>query len=198
MRLGIVVVLAALVGGLVIGGLWLMGARNTLVDREEQVRSAWSQVQNVYQRRMDLVPNLVETVKGAAAFEKDTFTDVAEARARAGQIQVSGDILDDPAKFQQFAEAQRALGSGLSRLLATAEAYPQLRASENFRDLQAQLEGTENRIAVERKRFNDAVQEYNRGVRRFPTSVAAGMFGFDAKPYFEADAGASEAPKVKF
>ncbi len=190
--------LAIVVAILILGGAWLIGVRNSLVKKDEAVRNSWGQVENVYQRRSDLVPNLVETVKGAAKFEQQTFTDVAEARAKAGQITVSGDVLDDPAKFQQFEAAQRQLGAGLSRLLATAEAYPELKANANFRDLQAQLEGTENRIAVERKRFNDAVADYNVSVRQFPGSFAAGLFGFRQKPYFQAEPGAGEAPKVHF
>jgi LemA protein len=179
-------------------GFWLMGSRNTLVTKDEGVRQAWSQVENSYQRRADLIPNLVETVKGAAGFEKETFSDIAEARAKAGQITVSGDVLADPQKFEQFQQAQQRIGAGLGRLLATAEAYPDLKANANFRDLQVQLEGTENRISVERKRFNDAVAEYNLSVKRFPANVVAGMFGFAPKPYFQADEGAKQAPSVKF
>ena len=190
--------LLVVVGLVVALGIWMVSARNGLVTQEERVRQAWSQVENVYQRRMDLIPNLVETVKGAANFEAKTFTDVAEARAKAGQVRISAEDLDDPEKLRQFEEAQRQLGSGLSRLLATAEAYPDLKANANFRDLQAQLEGTENRIAVERKRFNDVVAEYNVQIRRFPGSLAAGFFGFQQKAYFQATEGAQQAPKVTF
>ncbi len=194
MKLGLIAIVVALV----LGGVWLMGTRNSLVSKDEEVRRAWSQVENVYQRRMDLIPNLVETVKGAAAFEQSTFTGLAEARARAGSIQVTPELLDDPEKFRQFEEAQRQLGAGLSRLMVAVEAYPELKANANFQNLQSQIEGTENRISVERKRFNDAVSTYNVSVRQFPGSFAAGMFGFREKPYFQSDAAAKEAPKVKF
>jgi LemA protein len=192
---GLVIGLLVLVVG---GGIWAVSTRNGLVEKEEQVRVAWSQVQNVYQRRMDLIPNLVETVKGAANFEQETYTQVAEARAKAGQIQISDQLLNDPQAFARFEQAQQALGSSLSRLLVAVERYPDLKANANFRDLQAQLEGAENRIAVERKRFNDVVGTYNVAVRRFPGNVAAGLFGFESRPYFQAVAGAEEAPKVKF
>jgi LemA protein len=190
--------LIAVVVAVVLVGLWAMSTNNRLVGLEENVKSSWSQVENTYQRRMDLVPNLVETVKGVAGFEERTYTAVAEARSKAGQIQVSGDLLADPEKFQQFEAAQRQLSGSIGRLLATAEAYPQLKASENFRDLQAQLEGTENRIAVERRRFNEAVNEYNVAVKRFPARVIAPMLGFKEKPYFQAAEGAQTAPKVQF
>lgn len=190
--------LIAVVVAVLLVGLWGMSANNRLVGLDEGVKSAWSQVENTYQRRMDLVPNLVETVKGVAGFEERTYTAVAEARSKAGQIQVSGDLLADPEKFQQFDAAQRQLSGSIGRLLATAEAYPQLKASENFRDLQAQLEGTENRISVERRRFNEAVNAYNVAVKSFPTRVIAGMLGFKEKAYFQAAEGAQQAPKVQF
>ena len=192
------VVLIAIVALLVIGGVWFVGARNTLVAKDENVRGAWSQVQNAYQRRADLIPNLVETVKGASNFEKETFTEVAEARARAGSIQVTPEVLNDPESFRKFEESQRQLGGALSRLIATAEAYPDLKSNANFRDLQSQLEGTENRISVERKRFNDAVQDYNLSTRQFPGSMVAGMSGMRERPYFQADTAAQTAPKVNF
>jgi LemA protein len=188
----------AIVAVLVLGGIWVVGARNGLVTREEKVRAAWSQVENSYQRRMDLVPNLVETVKGAAGFEKETYTAVAEARANAGKVQITPELLDNPEAFAQFEKAQGQLTQSLSRLLVSVERYPELRATANFKDLQAQLEGTENRISVERKRFNDAVGEYNTTVRRFPANIAASLFGFSQKPYFQAAEGANKAPAVKF
>jgi LemA protein len=195
---GIGAALLVVIGLAVVGGIWLVSSRNGMVEREEGVREAWSQVENAYQRRSDLIPNLVETVKGVAGFEKDTYTAVAEARAKAGEVKVSGDLLADPQKFKQFEEAQRELGTQLSRLLVSVERYPDLKASTSFRDLMTQLEGTENRISVERRRFNEAVREYNLVTRRFPGSLIAGVFGFREKPYFEADKGAATAPKVSF
>jgi LemA protein len=175
---------------------------NGLVSLDQAVRAQWGQVQNVYQRRSDLVPNLVETVKGAAAFEKDTFTQVAQARAKV--VQISGEGLDkivsDPQAFQRFQQAQGELTSALSRLMAVSERYPDLKATGAFRDLQSQLEGTENRIAVERMRFNEAAQAFNTKRDSFPTTLVAGLFGsrFQEKAYFQAQAGAETAPKVKF
>ncbi len=173
-----------------------VGSYNTLVELDEGVDNAWSQVENVYQRRADLIPNLVATVKGAAEFEKDTFTQVVEARAKVGQINFES--APDAAQLQQFEAAQSQLSSALSRLLVVVERYPELKATEAFRDLQAQLEGTENRISVERKRFNDATLVYNKTRRRFPTVLLASLMGFDDKPYFEAVPGAEEPPKVEF
>lgn len=190
--LGILVVIVLVLGG------WMVGIRNKLVASQENVNQTWAQVQNVYQRRYDLVPNLAETVRGYATHERETFTAVTEARAKVGQIQVSGDILNDPEKFKQFQQAQTQLGSALSRLLAVAENYPQLKANENFLQLQSQLEGTENRIAVERRRFNEAAQSYNTLLRTFPNSIVAGFFGFSPRPYFEAQPEAQTAPRVKF
>lgn len=178
--------------------LWGIGVYNGLVRRQVEVDTAWSQVQNVYQRRMDLIPNLVETVKGAANFEKSTFTEVTEARAKASQMTLSPEILNDPARFRQFQQAQGELSGALSRLLVTVENYPQLTATQNFRELQSQLEGAENRIAVERRRFNETVQGYNTAIRVFPGSLVAGFFGFAQKAFFEAEPGAEKAPKVKF
>ena len=165
------------------------------------MRKQWAQVENVYQRRADLVPNLVETVKGAADFEKDTYTQVAEARAKVGQI--SGDALknalDDPQAFERFQQAQSGLSSALSRLLAVSEAYPDLKANANFQELQSQLEGSENRIAVERMRFNESAQAFNTKRTSFPTVLVAGFFSrFAEKPYFKAAEGADKAPQVKF
>ncbi|MDH3200802.1 MAG: LemA family protein [Myxococcales bacterium] len=173
-----------------------VGSYNTLVELDEGVDNAWSQVENVYQRRADLIPNLVATVKGAAEFEKDTFTQVVEARAKVGQINFES--APDAAQLQQFEAAQSQLSSALSRLLVVVEKYPELKATEAFRDLQAQLEGTENRISVERKRFNDATLDYNKTRRRFPTILLANIMGFGDKPYFEAIPGAEEPPKVEF
>ena len=178
-------------------GLSLAGSYNGLVSLEEGVKQAWSQVENVYQRRLDLIPNLVETVKGYAAHEKSTFTEVALARSRAAGT-ISPDVLTDPAKFQAFQASQAALSSALSRLLVVAEQYPQLKANENFLSLQAQLEGTENRISVERGRYNETAQVFNTKLRSFPTNLIGGMFGFRTKQYFKSDEGARVAPKVTF
>ncbi len=171
---------------------------NTLVTMEEGVDGAWSQVENQYQRRADLIPNLVNTVKGYADFEKSVLTEVTEARSKVGQTQLSADDLSDPVKFQQFQDAQDQLSGALSRLLVVVEAYPELKANENFLALQAQLEGTENRIAVERKRFNDAVQAYNTEIRSFPTLITAGLFGFKDKQYFKSKEGSDQVPEVNF
>ena len=179
-------------------GAWVGMAYNRLVTLDEQVAGAWSEVENNYQRRMDLVPNLVETVKGVAGFEKETYTAVAEARAQAGKITLSPELLRDPQAFAAFEQAQGRLSTALSRLLVTIEKYPDLKASAQFQDLMTQLEGTENRIAVARKRFNDAVRVFNTRVRRFPGNLVAKMLGFEPKPYFKAKEGAAEAPKVKF
>jgi len=171
---------------------------NSLVTMEENVNQSWAQVGNQYQRRADLIPNLVETVKGYAAHEKETFMAVTEARAKVGQMSISPEVLNNPAAFQQFQQAQGALSSALSRLMVVVEKYPDLKANQNFLALQSQLEGTENRIAVERKRFNQAVQGYNTTIRRFPTNMLAGMYGFEKKLYFEAQPGAETVPDVKF
>lgn len=170
---------------------------NTMVNKEEQVAAAWSQVENQYQRRADLIPNLVNTVKGYADFEQETLTEVIEARAKATSINVNAEELD-PQQVQQFQEAQEQLSGALSRLLVTVERYPDLKANQNFLELQAQLEGTENRIATERMRFNEVVREYNSLIRSFPQNLTANMFGFDRKGYFEASAGAETAPTVTF
>jgi LemA protein len=174
---------------------------NNLVSLDQQVQAQWAQVENVYQRRLDLVPNLVETVKGAAAFEKDTFTAVTEARSRAAQASTqAARAPDDPAALQKFQQAQEQLSGALSRLMVVVERYPDLKATQNFRDLQVQLEGTENRIAVERMRFNEAAQRFNTERSRFPTVLFASVFGsrFQEKAYFRAEPGAEQAPKVKF
>ena len=179
-----------------------IGSYNSLVSLDQAAQAQWGQVENVYQRRADLVPNLVETVKGAAAFEKDTFTQVAEARAAVGQLSsgAAANFANDPSAFAKFQQAQDGLSSALSRLMVVVERYPDLKATQNFKDLQVQLEGTENRIAVERMRFNTAAQAFNTKRMSFPTVLIAGFFGdrFREKPYFKAQEGAEAAPKVKF
>ncbi|MGB5286306.1 MAG: LemA family protein [Polyangiales bacterium] len=187
---GVIVVIALI---LVATGV---GSYNRLVNLDEGVDNAWSQVENVYQRRADLIPNLVATVKGAKEFEQETLTQVVEARAKVGQVNFNK--APDAAQLEQFEAAQSQLSSALSRLLVVVERYPELKATEAFRDLQAQLEGTENRITVERKRFNDATLDYNKTRRQFPTILLANIMGFDDKPYFESTPGADEPPKVEF
>ncbi len=181
-----------------IAAVYVTGVYNSLVGLDQKVQAQWGQVENTYQRRADLIPNLVETVKGAAAFEQDTFTAVTEARAKVGQVQVNAGQLT-PEALSQFQAAQDGLSSALSRLLVVVEKYPELKATEAFRELQAQLEGTENRITQERMRFNEAAQAFNTKRNRFPATIVAGFFGkFAEKPYFKAQAGAETAPKVKF
>jgi LemA protein len=170
---------------------------NRLVDQDESIAQQWAQVENAYQRRADLIPNLVNTVKGYADFEQQTLTQVIEARSKATSVNIEAGNLS-PEAISRFQAAQEELSSALSRLLVTVERYPELKANQNFLELQAQLEGTENRISFERKKFNDAVGEYNRSVRRFPRNIVAAIFGFDRKGYFEADEGANEAPQVQF
>ena len=196
MKKGLIVFLV-IVGAVAVVALSFMGTYNRLVQMDEQVNQAWAQVENVYQRRLDLIPNLVETVKGYAAHEQSTFIDVTEARAKAAGT-ISRDVITDPQKFQQFQDSQLALSSALSRLMVVVEKYPDLKANENFLALQAQLEGTENRIAVERGRFNEAAQIFNTMIRQFPTNIIGGMFGFKSKEYFKSDKGAEVAPKVQF
>ena len=175
------------------------GTYNSFVSMEEQIKGQWAQVENQYQRRLDLIPNLVNTVKGYASHESKVFTDIAEARSKAGGVmQVSDEVLNNPESFEKFQQAQSELGSALQRLLVITENYPELKANQNFMDLQTQLEGTENRIAVERKRYNEAVQSYNVYIRQFPRSIIANMNGFREKAYFRADDQASTAPKVNF
>ncbi len=176
-----------------------VGTYNSLVTLDQGVQAQWAQVENVYQRRADLIPNLVETVKGAAAFETDTFTAVTEARSKVGQIN-AGDIANNPEAFAKFQQAQDALSSALSRLMVVVEKYPDLKATQNFRDLQVQLENTENRVAQERRRFNETAQAFNTKRMSFPTVIIAGFFGsrFNEKPYFKAQSGAEVAPRVKF
>lgn len=184
------------VTALVVLGAMTVGAYNRLVTLEEAVKTAWSQVENVYQRRADLIPNLVETVKGARDFERETLTAVVEARAKVGQMNFTG--VPSAEQFSRFQQAQDGLSSALSRLLVVVERYPELRATENFRELQAQLEGSENRIAVERRRFNEAAQQFNTARRRFPTVIIASLFGFAEKPYFQATPGSERPPQVQF
>lgn len=189
------------IGLLVVLGIILVivfmgcGGYNGLVKQDETVKNKWNNVQSEYQRRSDLIPNLVNVVKGAANFEQETLTKVVEARSKATSIQVSADNLT-PEKLQEFQQAQGQVSSALSRLLAVVENYPDLKANQNFRDLQAQLEGTENRIKVARNDFNDAIREYNTKVRSFPMNLLAGMFGFKAKEGFTADPGTDKAPKI--
>ncbi|MEN9370657.1 MAG: hypothetical protein RI952_1522 [Bacteroidota bacterium] len=170
---------------------------NSMVKLDEKVSSQWAQVENVYQRRADLIPNLVNTVKGYANFEKDVLTAVTEARSKATSVNVDASKLS-PEAIQQFQQAQGQLSSSLSKLLVVVEKYPDLKANQNFLELQAQLEGTENRITVERARFNEVTQEYNSTIRSFPNNLTAGMFGFSKKGYFEAEKGAEKVPEVKF
>lgn len=177
--------------------LLFFGMYNGLVKKQEAVESQWAQVENVYQRRADLIPNLVETVKGYAAHEEGTFTAVVDARAKATSITIDPSNIT-PEQLEQFQAAQDQLSGALSRLLAVKEAYPDLKANENFLALQSQLEGTENRITVERKKFNETAQEYNQSIRMFPRNIIANMFGFEKVAYFKAQAGAETAPKVQF
>lgn len=181
----------------VVIGLLSITSYNSLVNKEEAVDSAWSNVENQYQRRADLIPNLVNTVKGYAAHEKETLQEVIEARAKATQMTVKTDDLT-PEKLQQYQQAQGEISSALGRLMVVAERYPDLKANQNFIELQAQLEGTENRITVARNEFNDMAREYNTSIRRFPTNILSGLFGFDKKSYFEAAQGSEKAPEVKF
>ncbi len=200
MKFGLLGCLGVIVLGLVVVGLLGIGAYNSLNKLDQAVKSQWAQVENVYQRRADLVPNLVETVKGAANFEKDTFTAVTEARAKVGQTKLDVGSINDPAAFAKFQQAQDGLSSALSRLMVVVEKYPELKATENFKMLQSQLESTENRITVERMRFNEAAQGFNTKRMSFPTVLIAGFFGsrFAEKPYFKAQAGTETAPKVNF
>ena len=192
-----VIVLIAVAVVLLGSFVWVKNVYNNLVTSDENTQSAWSQVENVYQRRADLIPNLVATVKGYAAHESETLESVVAARAKATQVTIDPESLssEDIAKYN---EAQGELGNALGRLLLIQENYPDLKANQNFRDLQAQLEGTENRIATERMKFNQTVQNYNTAIRRFPSNIIASMFGFEKKGYFEANSGAENAPKVEF
>ncbi len=177
--------------------IWLISSYNGMVKMDEEVSSAWSNVENQYQRRADLIPNLVNVVKGYASHEKETFEAVVSARSKATQVTVDPENLT-PEKLQEYQKAQGEVGATLGRLLAITESYPELKANENFKELQAQLEGTENRISVERRNFNEIARTYNSAIRAFPRSIIAGMFGFEKRPYFEAEEGANKAPEVKF
>lgn len=193
MKKSTIIILAAVVL-LVIAGV---SAYNGLVSKEEGVKNAWSNVENQYQRRSDLIPNLVNTVKGYAAHEQETFQSVTEARSKATQMSVAMDDLT-PEKLQAYQEAQGEVGRALGRLLAISENYPELKANENFKELQAQLEGTENRIAVERRKFNETVRQYNTSIRKFPLNLFAAVFGFKQSAYFEAEESSREVPEVTF
>lgn len=205
-NLGLLGCVGALIVALLIGGAYFVSVRNNIVGLEEGVNQQWAQVESQYQRRYDLIPNLVRTVQGAANFEKATLEAVVNARSRVGQVQApSGPpgaagaaITTDPNAMQQFADAQQGLSNALSRLLVVVERYPELKANQGFLELQSQLEGTENRIAVERGRYNQAAQGYNTAIRRFPASLVASMSGFKPKAYFKGVAGSSQAPNVDF
>lgn len=192
--LTVLLIVAAVVAGLF---LWVKGAYNGMVTADENVQSAWAQVENVYQRRADLIPNLVATVKGYAQHESQTLENVVSARAKATQMTIDPADLSEEA-IARFSEAQGELSSALGRLLLIQENYPDLKANQNFGELQAQLEGTENRIATERMKFNETAKAYNTLIRKFPDNIIASMFGFEKKGYFEAQAGAETAPKVEF
>ena len=188
--IGLIVVIGAI-------AIWLISSYNGMVKMDEEVSAAWSNVENQYQRRADLIPNLVNVVKGYASHEKETFEAVVSARSKATQVTVDPENLT-PEKLQEYQKAQGEVGATLGRLLAITESYPELKANENFKELQAQLEGTENRISVERRNFNEIARTYNSAIRAFPRSIIAGMFGFEKRPYFEAEEGANKAPEVKF
>ena len=191
------ITIAIIVVLLFAGYSWVKGTYNTMVTQDEGVKTAWSQVENQYQRRMDLIPNLVNTVKGYAKHEKETLEGVVSARAEATKTTIDPSNLNEES-MKKFQAAQGELSSALSRLMLVIERYPDLKANQNFSELQAQLEGTENRISVERKRFNETAQSYNTYIRSFPTNILAGMFGFQPKAYFSAESGAEKAPKVEF
>lgn len=205
MKLGLLGCLGAIVLALLLVGGWFVGVRNHLVDLDQQVQAQWAQVENDYQRRFDLVPNLVRTVQGAANFEKSTLEAVVNARARVGQVQApagapgtQANTPNDPQAMANFEAAQGALSSALSRLLIVVERYPDLKSNQNFLELQSQLEGTENRIAVERRRYNEVAQQFNASVLKFPANIVANMSGFKTKAYFRGQAGSSQAPEVNF
>ncbi|HNW73787.1 MAG: LemA family protein [Bacteroidales bacterium] len=191
------IILIVVIGIIFLLIAWITGINNKLVTKEEVVNQQWANVENVYQRRLDLIPNLVNTVKGVANFEQQTLTAVIEARAKATSVQINPKNLDE-GSLQKFQEAQNGVSSALGRLMVVVEKYPELKATQNFLELQAQLEGTENRITVERMKFNEAAQAFNTYLRKFPNSIFAGMFGFSKKAYFQAQAGAEKAPEVKF
>ncbi len=198
MKKGLLIAVGILVVLVVIPGFAIQGTYNDIIAKEQQVNQQWSQVENVYQRRADLIPNLVATVKGYAAHEADVLETVTAARAQVGSVRVSQDTLKNPAEFQKFQQAQDGLSSALSRLMVVVERYPDLKANQNFLDLQGQLEGSENRIALERKRFNEAAATYNTRIKQFPANLIAGFFGFQEKQYFQATPGSEKAPVVNF
>lgn len=197
MKKPVIITLAVIAAIVVAVALWAVAGYNSLVNADEAVSTAWSNVENQYQRRADLIPNLVNTVKGYAAHEKETLDAVVSARTRATQVTVDADNMT-PEKLAEYQKAQGEVGAALSRLIAISESYPDLKANQNFLELQAQLEGTENRISVERRNFNEAAKNYNASIRRFPNNLLAGMFGFEKRPYFEAQEGAEKAPEVSF
>ena len=194
----VLIVLGVIVLILVIGFASLFGVYNGFVTAQQTVNEKWAQVQNVYQRRADLIPNLVETVKGFAAQERTVLEEVTKARASVAGIKATPELLNDPVAFKKFQDAQSQLGGALSRLLVTVERYPDLKSNQNFLALQSQLEGTENRITVERMRFNEAVRDYNTKIKMMPGALVAGMMGFKEKAFFEAAPGSETVPKVKF
>lgn len=196
MKKSIIWIIVIVILGIIIYSM-TVGFQNTAVTNEEQAKEAWSNVESSYQRRNDLIGNLVKTVQGAADFERGTLTDVIEARAKATSVQVDADNLS-PEQIAKFQEAQSGVSSALSRLLVTVERYPELKANQNFLELQSQLEGTENRINVARDRYNEAVTNYNTHIRKFPNSMLAGLFGFDKMTRYESDPGAENAPDVEF
>jgi LemA protein len=191
--LGIVIILTCIITFISIKNIY-----NGFVAGSEEVKSKWSQVENVYQRRLDLIPNLVETVKGYANHEKETLTGVIEARSKVNNINISKDILNNPNAFKQFSQANAGLSSALSKLMVVVEKYPDLKANQNFMNLQSQLEGTENRISVERRRYNEAAKAFNISIKKFPNVLLAGIFNFKEFVYFKSETGAEKAPKVKF
>ncbi len=190
--LGIIVVLVLIIG------FAIQGTYNDIVAKEQEVNQQWAQVENVYQRRADLIPNLVATVKGYAAHESEVLETVTASRAQVGSVRVTPDILNNPAEFQKFQQAQAGLSSALSRLMLVVERYPDLKANQNFLELQSQLEGSENRIAVERKRFNESAQSYNTRIKQFPAVIVARFFGFNEKQYFQSTPGSEKPPVVNF
>ncbi len=191
------IVWLSILGVVIIAFMWGNGRYNSMVTADEQVTQSWSNVESQYQRRADLIPNLVQTVKGYAKHENSTLVDVVEARAKATQVTVDPSKIT-PEKLAEFQAAQSQVGSAIGRLLVSVEQYPDLKANKNFQELQAQLEGTENRIAVERQRFNEAAKAFNVMIRRFPSNVIAGMFDFEKRAYFDAEAGSEKAPSVSF
>lgn len=197
MKKSVIITLTAIVAMVALVAIWVVSGYNSLVNADESVATAWSNVENQYQRRADLIPNLVNTVKGYAAHEQETLDAVVSARTRATQVTIDADNMT-PEKLAEYQKAQGEVGVALSRLLAITESYPDLKANQNFLELQAQLEGTENRISVERRNFNEAARSYNTSIRTFPKNLLAGMFGFEKRPYFEAQEGAEKAPEVKF